>query len=340
MASTTIERALALAGTAFALAAAAPLMARNIPIAGVSNAEDLAPTADGRWVFASSGIGGPVTSGSIQAIEVATHKARQVYPLAHANVASAVGCGREVDRTRFAPHGVALSPRGDVLFVINHGERESIEIVDASRAPRLRWKGCILAPPAIDLNSVALARDGSVFVTVWPRPVDIRTFATLQGKVMVWRPAGGWSDVPGATVTTANGLLVTPDASKLYVSAYASQEVVEITRDAGGTRRRTLAVDFMPDNLRWDRQNDSILVAGQRAPIARIGACATGPGAACDIPAAIAQIDLPTFTVRCHRDVPLTFATTAASVGKEIWLGTFRGAAVVRTRQFTADECG
>lgn len=221
-------------------------------IHGAPNAEDMAPTLDGRWVFAGSGIGGPVTSGAIMLINARTGQIRRAYiPSGRSSNDAGGPCRAEAPAENFSPHGIALSPRGDTLYVINHGGRESIEIlrIMKSRIPRLEWAGCILAPKDYYLNSVAVARDGTIFTTNWPLPLDIKKFADLSGSVFSWK-AGTWKQVANSGVTTPNGLLVTPDGKTLYVSAYARQEIVEINIEAAGTARRTLKTTFMPDNLR------------------------------------------------------------------------------------------
>src|SRR3546814_6080198 len=63
-----------------------------------------------------------------------------------------------------APHGLALRPEGgdSVLYVVNHGGRESIERFRVkAEGPTLsvRWEDCIPLPKDGFANSVAAAED-------------------------------------------------------------------------------------------------------------------------------------------------------------------------------------
>jgi hypothetical protein len=297
---------------------------------GVPNSEDLAPSADGRWVFAGSMPGGPVTAGSLSVIDARSGKVRRLYPDAAATGRSTVdGCPAET--RSFAPHGLALSPAGDRLYVVNHGGRESIEMfqVVAGPSPSLRWIGCVVGPAGLDLNSVAATRDGTLFVTAIKPPADLQDFPTTPGKVLTWRAASGWREVAGGEVITPNGILATPDGATLYVDSYAPGEVIELTLGPSGAARRTVKLGFMTDNVRWGRRG-MLTVAGQRAPFMDIARCYQSKASVCDIASAMAEIDRANLSVRCQRPADLSFATTAVPVGAEIWLSSLRGDAIRR----------
>lgn len=313
-------------------ATASTALAAGADIKGVPNSEDLAPSADGRWVFAGSMPGGPVTAGSLSVIDVRSGRVRRLYPDASAAGKPMLeGCPAETPT--FAPHGLALSPAGDRLYAVNHGGRESIELfqVVAGPSPSLRWIGCVVGPAGLDLNSVAATRDGTLFVTAIKLPSDIKDFPTTAGKVLSWRAATGWREVAGGDVVTPNGILATPDGATLYVDSYAPGELVELTLGPSGATRRTVKLGFMADNVRWGR-GGTLTVAGQRAPFMDIARCYQSKAAVCDIPSAMAQIDLASFSVLCQHPVDLSFATTAVPVGNEIWLSSLRGDAIRRLR--------
>jgi len=308
----------------------------------VANAEDLAPTPDGRWVFTGSGVGGPVKSGSLARIGAASGRVSKAYPLKAGGASEIPGCAGEVPTAKFEPHGLALSPRGDLLYVVNHGERESLEIfrVAADGTGGLNWIGCAPAPEGYIQNSVSAAADGTAFVSMWPTPIDPKTFAEMTGKVFAWSRVAGWREVPRSGVTTPNGVLVAPDGKTLYVAAYIRREVVEFSLGPDAVRRRVVKLSFMPDNLRWGPRG-SLLAAGQDAPMADIARCAGSADAECAIPAAVAVIDPGSFAATCERPVPLSFATTAAAVGDEVWVSQYRGGAVLRlpARALAPPEC-
>jgi sugar lactone lactonase YvrE len=309
----------------------------------VANAEDLAPTPDGRWVFAGSGVGGPVKAGSLARIDARSGQVGKAYPLEVGGPSEIAGCPGEVPAAQFEPHGLALSPRGNLLYVVNHGHRESLEIfrVAADGSGALTWIGCAPAPEGYVQNSVTVAADGAAFVTMWPTPVDVKTFSDMIGKVFTWSRDAGWRELEHSDLPTPNGILATPDGKTIFVAAYIRREVVEFSVGAQAVRARSVKLSFMPDNLRWGPRR-SLLVAGQNAPMSDVARCAGSADAECDIPAAIAVIDPARFAVTCERPVPLSFATTAVAVRRRIWVSQFRGDAVLRlsAHDLSRPACG
>ncbi|MDB5686986.1 MAG: hypothetical protein JWR77_1575 [Rhizorhabdus sp.] len=300
-------------------------------IEGVYNAEDLAPLEGGRWVLASSMAGGQRPSGSILAIDVRTGKASTLYPNADKAAAPAPpGCPGPVAADAFKPHGIALHKNR--LYVVNHGGRESIEIfdVDQTKEPKLRWVGCAVFPAGGFGNGVALTADGTLYATNMGLPMDgSKAVSPMGGDVLSWSATQGWHTVPDSQMFGPNGLLVTPDGSKLYVAAWPAGELVELSLTEAGTTRRTLKLPFLPDNVRWSKTG-AILVAGHRTSPETVAECYMSTRAQCEIPSTIAEIDPASLTISCQRDVDLGLATVAANVGEETWVGTARGDRISR----------
>jgi len=327
---------------AFALlatTAAAPPKA----ITGIPNAEDLAPLPGGRWVIASGMTGGAARSGALYAIDSLTGRSVRLYPGGRGPSGHETpACGAQVAPGAFAPHGLAFWPvsqGGGTLYVVNHGERESIEIFTIlpgpkpSAPPFIRWEDCTRAPRGQMQNSVAATRDGTLYVTLTPdyQPgTDLEEHAeNALGAVWSWHPARGWRPVPGSEMAGPNGILAAPDGRRLYVDAWPKRQVVELTLGTEGARRRTLDVPFLPDNLRW-AGDGTILAAGHRGAVADVVACYVSAQGECALPSSIARIDPTTFTLRCVRPIAAPFATVATPVGRELWIGTARGSRITR----------
>ncbi|WP_157215254.1 SMP-30/gluconolactonase/LRE family protein [Flavisphingomonas formosensis] len=339
------------------LAAGTAIGARPAPTpAGISirNAEDLAPLPGGRWVIASS-MAGPSGSGALYAVDAATGRSVRLYPDSRdPREHETPACGRGVEPSAFAPHGLAFWPvsrGGGTLYVVNHGERESIEIFTIlpgrtpASPPYIRWEDCTRAPKEQMQNSVAVTAGGTLYVTLTP---DYRQGSDLEdhaenavGAVWSWHPTRGWRPVPGSEMAGPNGIVATPDGRRLYVSSWPKREIVELTLGPDGTSRRTLDVDFLPDNLRW-AGDGTILAAGHRGAVSDVVDCYMSAKGDCALPSTVAVIDPVAFRVRCARPVAASFATVAAPVGGEVWIGTARGSRITRIAATTVKgpRCG
>jgi hypothetical protein len=303
----------------------------------ILNAEDLAPLDGGNWVLASSMLGGVQAQGGIYAIDVRSGKARQIYPNGEIARSSMKDCPTPVAAAEFAPHGIALrqSAQGEtLLYVVNHGGRESIEIFAVQQqhdTPTLSWRGCIVAPAGAFGNGVAIAQDGTVYMTNMGKPLDgSAPVSPLGGNVLAWTVAKGWRDVPGSVIATPNGLLVSGDGHVLYVASWAQGEVVRLTLKPAVVTRDVLKISLLPDNLRWS-EDGNIFATGHRDTVDAVTDCFMTQGR-CEktILSAMTKIDTKTFAVRCAVDIDQSMATTTVNVGDELWIGAARGETVLR----------
>jgi len=313
-----------------------PLLAGVPQQINVGNAEDLALVGGGRWVIASSMPGGLLKEGALYAISADTGSIHKLYPSADTGERSGMnGCESQVSPAAFAPHGISvqrLSRRRETLFVVNHGERESIEIFDvvAQKAPRLTWRGCIPLPKGAMANAVAVTPEYRVYITNMGAPMDGgKVERRWMGDVLVWSEKTGWQTVPDSKIYAPNGLLVTDDGAQLYVNSWAGGEVIKLTRSADkATLRQSVVLPFLPDNLRW-AADGGILATGLRTSPESVVACMTAK-APCElsIPTGIAKLRKETFTVECLRDIDLQMGTSALPVGDTLWVGPTRGSSI------------
>jgi hypothetical protein len=243
---------------------------------GPTNAEDLVRLPGTPWVIAShwnmdvtSGM--PPTRygfGPLKAIRIDTHEVSRLYPSAE----SAVDWDRETypdcrePPQSLSSHGLNVRPLGGDkfrLYVANHGDRHSVEIVDVlADGVRLRatWRGGVVAP---------LQEMG-----VWPNGV-----APLPGEglilsgfnVAMWRPGSGWekfgsyeggrpgeSPQPGAVPAgMSNGIEVSPDGQWVFIADSRRRTVIRAPMRGG--KQTVIQLGFMPDNLRWGE--DGLLYA-------------------------------------------------------------------------------
>lgn len=179
-------------------------------------------------------------------------------------------CEGALDPAVAAPHGLGTEVDEDgteYLYVVNHGGRESIEVFTVE-GEALTWIGCSVLPEGSMGNGVVGDPDSEGFyVTNFLDPSDMegnfeKAFAgEATGEVLHWTPADGWSVVEGSEMSTPNGIAVSEDGESLYVASWGGRELVELDRSSGEVLN-TVAVDIMPDNLRYT-EDGKLLVTGQ-----------------------------------------------------------------------------
>jgi hypothetical protein len=267
-------------------------------VCGQQTPEDLVALPGGGWVVASVYAG----TGGINLIKVAERTSTTVFPSANVT--------QQLDKTTypdcpgppagaFTTHGVYVEPgNGPVLRVmaVVHGARESIDVfrVDMRPAtPTFTWVGCVVAPEPIGLNAVRGLADGGFITTNWlPRGGGQDAMTKMMageknGELWEWHTKSGWQKVPGSEAAGANGVELSADGNTFYMAAWGSQSFIRFTRGAT-PKRDEIPLGFRVDNID---------------------------------PKTLKVHDLLT------RPDDATFAgnTTAIEIGKDLWLGSYRG---------------
>src|SRR5206468_1139796 len=160
-------------------------------------------------------------------------------------------------------HGLYLRPGSNqlhTLFVVHHGDRESIEVFQfaaRSKPPTLTWIGCAVAPDPIGLNSVVGLPDGGFITTNFqPRGQDAAARGRMMagehnGELWEWHTGSGWKKVPGSEAAGPNGIEISKDGKTLYIGGWGSQSVIRLSRGQTPAKRDTVPVGFRVDNGRW-----------------------------------------------------------------------------------------
>lgn len=352
---------LACRGDAPALADCAP---RNglTPICRFQAPEDLAVV--GHWLVVSQmpNARGP---GSLVAFHPGTRSIRKLYPaplaersalsggagpasdardadaavLAAAAAAPDGGCsaGAPPPLEDFAPHGIDVE--GTRLLVVNHGRREAIEEFALSGergAPVVTWISCTPLPAdAIANDVVALAGGGFAATKMIERPQWLGIVKLLlgleTGALLRYSPErGDWETVPNSEGRAPNGVEVDEDGT-FFIAEWTGRRIVRLEPDGSG--RETAELDFSPDNLAW-ASDGRLLVAGQRASVLDVPACAALEEGTCALPSVVVAIDPTTLEVFPLVDEDPATALGAASIAVELdgslWIGAFVGDRIVR----------
>jgi len=320
--------------SSFGLSAQAPVNCQPAGdvqvVCGQNGPEDLVVLPGAQWVVASS-FGG---NGGIYVIRASDRTSTLAYPTATARdrfdsktYSTCPGPPSAAAKAKFLTHGLSLQPVINTtsrLFVVVHGARESVEVFDVdtqSATPTLTWIGCAVAPDPVGLNSVRGLPDGGFFATNFlARGIDAASRNKMMageknGELWEWHTASGWQKVPGSESAGANGLEISNDGRWFYVAAWGTQSFFRLTRGQSTPKRDEVPLGFRVDNIRW-AADGSLLAAGQGGT----------PEAQNSI---VVKINPETLAVREVIREPATPAygagTVAVEVGKQIWVGSFRG---------------
>ena len=298
-------------------------------ICGQLGPEDLAFVPGSEWILSS----GMVANGAIRLINLRDKSTTVLFPSTTStkrpNKRVYDSCpgpiGSEGDK--FRAHGLYLRPgpnRVHTLYVVHHGDRESIEVFEFDAGPKpptLTWIGCAVAPDPIGLNSVVGLPDGGFITTNFsPRGSDAAARARMMagennGQVWEWHTTTGWKIVPGSEAAGPNGLEISKDGKWLYIGGWGSQSLIRLSRGQTPVKRDSVAVGFRVDNLRW-APDGALLAAGQGG---------TAPSQTSNV----AKINPATLKVQQlihHPNIEgFGVSTVTIQVAKELWLGSVAG---------------
>jgi DNA-binding beta-propeller fold protein YncE len=312
-------------------------------ICGVTNVEDWAPVPGTKWIIGSdlstpsSPQGylylfdtGKKSVSAVQPSEIAIRPDKKTFP----------DCPGPVDMKTFGPHGLDLTRTGGahrVLYAVNHGGRESVEVfnVDLSGVrPRFTWTGCVVAPKGFWPDAVASVANGGIVVTSLWDPTDADRLAKLSkgqpvGALDEWDPGKGWSVVAGTEgMSGPNGVIVSPDGTKIYLALWSGKEVARIDRSSTPPKVDTVPTDILADNVRWSPTGKSIFVGGQDVTVKQVLVCFESSSANCNVPFKIYRLDPATLklteVVKSGVYGVMGGGTGAVQVGNKVWVSSFR----------------
>lgn len=312
-------------------------------ICGLTNAEDLVRVPGTPWIVASGLADGEHADGHIYLVNTRDRTVQVLLPnhiVYRQDTEKFATCTGAPDEKKFSAHGLSLrvgAASVHTLYVVHHGERESVEVFKlraGPKAPTLTWIGCVVYPAGTSGNGVA-ALPGDAFAasnflnTGDPKAVDKLMAGQPEGGMLIWRPKTGWENVPDAAAISAdNGVAVSPDGKQLFVAGWADETVVRLSLDGKPGAPAVIKTGFHTDNLRWG--SDGFLYAsGQRDTLPNLFACAPNTKKRCTSPFSVLRIDpvtLQTREVVRHSGGPAFGASsTALRIGNEYWLGTPHG---------------
>ncbi|WP_262695750.1 YncE family protein [Kordiimonas aquimaris] len=316
-------------------------------ICDVRNVEDLIRIEGTDWILAGSLPERGQTAGGFYLINSKDSSFSTIVPeWNNAPSNRYAACPSSPDPAQFLVHGINIRYGNDgvhQLYVVNHGERESIEMFDLDATtikPTLTWSGCVIAPEDASLNSVAYLPAGGFATTSITTRTDPDSFKKLiagkpSGFVLEWQPAEGWKRLPNSEFSGNNGIEVSKDGRFLYIAGWADNTLRVLTRDTYDVRTIDLG-NLQPDNIRYAPDGD-LLIAGQVVESKQaIFDCIRSEVEVCSFDYQVAKFNPRTLEIKTVVDEEASDlfggATTAIQIGDTAWIGTFRGTRIAKAR--------
>lgn len=238
------------------------------------------------------------------------------------------------DPAAFSPHGIDLERRNDgrwQLAVVNHGGRESVELLELLADGALAWRGCVLAPEDAYFNDLVLLRDGGFWVThMFPKGGGLWSFiksgfGVNTGWVYAWSPVSGFSKLPGSDAPFPNGIEKSPDERFAYINSYSSEGLRKVEAATGAVVAARKLTQL--DNSTW-ADNGRLLVASHPGGFTEAASCQSLSQGTCGMPFAIFSLDpqdLSGDILLAHQGAPMGGVTVALERRGVLFLGTFAG---------------
>ena len=244
-----------------------------------------------------------------------------------------------LEATRLVPHGInarRLADGRNVLYVVNHGSRESIEIfevVDDGHDVALQPRGCVLAPDDATTNDVVVLADGGFRISDSFRRSENVVLSGLRmrygshrpGFAWEWRPGRGYVRIAGSETAYANGIESSADGRYLYLNGYFENALIKVDTQTG--RRVGAAAVMGPDNVTWSAEG-RLLVASHHAGTFDLLKCLRIERGNCGFRFQIVEVDPDTLATRVVLDQqgsPIGAVTVALPFKGRLYLGTFAG---------------
>ena len=317
-------------------------------ICGLEKPEDLARIPESRWLVAS----GFAPGAGLKLIDTSRRNARVWYTGAtpsDVQLDRFPDCREPPNAAIFNTQGISLRAGAKgrhILYVTNHGGRESIELftIDTrTEVPTLTWNGCVLMPNGTAANSVASYSDGTILATVLTHPgTTITDFVRggATGGVYEWTPQSkSWRLLPGTQLPGNNGLETSRDDDAFYVVAFGWRSVLFYRRDLSSPARRVEMAGFMPDNIHWD--GERLLLAGMQYDEPACGGtrkiiAGKADDMRCHRGYSVAELEPRDFSVRlvayAGPNASFNGVSAAVIINDELWLGSYQAERVAVRR--------
>jgi hypothetical protein len=323
-----------------AFAAAPPDIKQARVIQQVSNIEDLVQL-NGDWIIGSSLSDGE-QPGGLWLFSIANGKPQRIDPehiAVKPDQKAFPHCPGAPNFTTLSPERMDYYREDNRLYIVNHGERESVEAfsvsADKNGRPTLSWQGCVIGPESVRFSSVAGLSDNRLIISSpWNDDDPWRTrkleAGQPSGALYTWSPQKGLNKMPGTEqLSGPSGIVTSADEKNVWVAAWAGQYIARITHGGSQPQILKIPLDFHPDNLSWSPDGKQLYAGGQSASGNSLLDCVVGRQESCnDISQEAARVDPK--TMKPATLIPATHfngiraSTGIIQTGNHYWLSGFR----------------
>jgi hypothetical protein len=324
-------------------------------ICGFKNPEDIRVLPDRETLLVSQvGALGRPSSGSLAFFDTRRKTITTAFPV---GIASGGSAGQNWGASNcqgqpgaeFSPLGISLKQRSDgrwQVAAVNHGQGmriEMFELLKQGEQYSLSWRGCVMPPAEVSINSVTLLRNGGFIAShmfdrtapslfgistgIWKSQLGVDT-----GYAFEWLPAAEteFRVLEGSRGPFLNGIELAADETTVFVSVTSGNEIRKIDRRSGAVLAR--AKIERPDNMTWD-ENGFLLVASLTGNRLENLYCIKNTGDTCGLEFSIFRVNpqsLALEQVFQHAGPPMGAATVAQQLRNSLYLGSFSGDRILK----------
>ncbi|NQX88035.1 MAG: hypothetical protein HRT77_05180 [Halioglobus sp.] len=323
------------------------------PVCHMQTPEDIAAAPDGRHlVLAHFGNMGE-SIGSISLFDTRNDSLRVLYPTSDPDSNGFSDWG---EASCSNPPGESIGPHGTHLhrledgrwryLVVNHGEREAIELFEllpAGTDTQLIWRGCVIAGPDTLMNDVVGLTNGDIIYTRMFNPSDSLAVAKsalgiATGELWRWNAKKGLEPLPTTRAAQPNGLEIDVTNEHVYANMYMEKEVWQVRLSDGEVTARYSIPNA--DNSAWG-SDGRLWVTTHDMGIRDLLACFGNSEAPCPGAFNIIALD-PTSghfeNVFHHEGPPMGAATIAVPQGGRVYMGSFVGDRLISVPDFITPD--
>lgn len=308
------------------------------PICGLQAPEDMAVLPGDKFIlFSQFGTMGE-RPGSIGLLNTDDNSVEKVFP-SDANHSPETLWGddscTQAPNNQFSPHGTHMHQLSDGRWrylVVNHGDREAVEMFEVSMgsSPRLQWRGCVFPADNTIINDVVGLNNGDiVFTRMFHADDSLAVYKSMlgmvTGEVWYWDGKIGLQELPDTRGAMPNGLEISADNRFVFINMYMDEEVQKYDLAA----RQVIASAAVPnvDNSAWSPEG-KLWLASHTGGLVESNACYGDQTKTCGISFEIVELDPQTMafkTVFSHQGPPMGAATIAVAAGDKVYLGSYAG---------------
>ncbi len=327
-------------------------------VCGMQSPEDIAVIDGGDYLLLSELGDMGVRSGRILRFDVTTEEFQVAYPFpareasAPENVQGSADCLTPPSED-ISPHGSHLVQLRDGSWrylVVNHGDREAVELFSVERdeegMPHLHWQGCVLPAENTHINDVVGLSNGDVVYTRMYRPDDFMSqqlgmlIKANTGDVWRWSRAKGPRLLPYTAGSLTNGIEISADERFVFINQYMNEEVHKYDLE----EERIVGIAPVPnvDNSAWG-PNGELWLASHTGEVSAMMKCFRNSSRPCGLAFEIVALDPDSMESRVvfqHQGPPMGAVTVATPLGDKVYLGSFVGdrLAIVAMSEFQVGD--